>query len=161
MPEAVIEVETSATDTAVIELESNESTDAVAAINAIRASARAEFQNENEHLRKQIELLSEQIDSLSQRLEPLVKFESVLRRNIKSPLHINIYDLSAEQQQLLLAIAEEHYPETSKKAMSGKDMLPINRMFSDLTMKLVESGYRNCWLQHLIIGNQFVVRDGV
>ncbi len=136
--------------------------DAVNAINAIREAARAEFKNENEHLTKQVELLSQGIDSLSQQLEPLKKFEKVLTQNIRNPLPIQIHGLSDDQIELLYAIAEEHYPEQSKKVDSGVgEVIPINRMFSDLTWKLVESGYKSCWLQQLIIGKQFIVRDGV
>lgn len=137
-------------------------TDAVKAINAIRETARAEFKNENEHLHKQVELLSQEIDKLATRLEPLEKFEKVLTQNIRNPLPIQLHGLSDDQIELLYAIAEEHYPEQSKKVEGGlRDIIPINKMFSDLTWKLVESGYKSCWLQQLIIGKQFIVRDGV
>jgi len=144
-------------ETEVIETDIN----AVAAINAIREAARAEFKNENEHLSKQVELLSQEIDKLAAQLEPLKKFEPILEMNTTSPLLINLYNLSKSQRELLYVIAEEWYPEQRKKSDSGlTDIIPIDRMFSDLTMKLVESG-KSCWLQQMLHGNQFTLRDGV
>ncbi len=136
--------------------------DAVSAINSIREAARAEFKNENEHLTKQVGLLSQEIDKLATRLEPLEKFEFVLKKNIKSPLEIKLYNLSEFQRKLLCVFAEKWYPEQRKRFDSDiTDISPINRMFSDLTMKLVESGYESCWLLQLLHGSQFIVRDGV
>lgn len=133
-------------------------------IENIKESIKQEFATELLQKTSEIQELQKELLQLKQRLDPLIKFEPILTKNIKEPLQIQLFNLPDTDKETLFAISRQYYKRLSKRFENGEKSArePLNQLMSDVVAWAMKGsgGSRrlSVWLkqrkqQHLIIND--------
>jgi len=102
-----------------------------------------------------IKELEENLLQAMERLEPLLKFEPILEKNIHEPLDVNLYGFTEEDKQKMYVIAYDNYHNLRDAyEQSPKSKNPLNQMLSDFIAAFLRGPANQCKLASWMKNNK-------
>lgn len=128
-------------------------------IKGIKEASRQEVQVEVIQKDALIEKLQVELLQLREQLEPLLKFEPILSKDIPEPMPIRLYDLSDSDKEKLLVLCREFYKSMGSKFDNhdtpiGRGRDPLNQMISDLITFLLIGPMQQCMMRSFFKSNK-------